>query len=104
MSHYVTEIKSIDSELKRIANRRKELMTQKKNAQIALYDYMARQKINELGGIKKEKIQPRSTPKLTSKEKKQRTLQLFQQTGIPDPEEFFRRIKSIGKKSEEKTD
>ena len=87
---YIKEIESIKKERKRIIARSRKLFAQQKKAEKHLYDYMVSHSLEEVGGIKKKNITPREkVPRKKKKEKKKDAIDLFRQTGIPDPEKFW---------------
>lgn len=90
MSSYVHEIASIDLELKRLRGVIKELTAQRARATTHLHQYMIRNQLEEVGGIKATKVAPK--PKVIRrkpKEKKEDAIRLFMEIGINDPETFW---------------
>jgi len=88
---YVSEIRSIEKEERRLRERARKLREQKKKAKFHLYKYMESRGLEKYDGISKQSIQPKpKTIRKKPKEKKKDALELFRLTGIPDPEGFWR--------------
>jgi len=98
MSSYVREIASIDRELKRLRAHIKELTQQRAKAQEHLYAHMTRNRLEEVEGIRVEKVTPKvKVQRKSAKEKKQAALQLFMEVGINDPDTFWEDLQKIQK-------
>ena len=98
---YVTEIRSIEKEEKRLRARQKKLREQKKKAQAHLYTYLDTRGIEKCGGITKKSVQPREKKvRKKTKDRKKDALELFRTTGIPDPEKFWNDFQNTQKKAQ----
>lgn len=87
---YVSQIKSIDLELKRLAKKSKELREAKKFNEAKLYSVMQRRGLKEYRGIKANKIAPtKRKPRKPERQKRKDAIDLFRQIGIPDPSGFY---------------
>lgn len=86
---YVQEIKSITKELKRLNGHMGKLRSRRKVVQGHLYDYMMKNEIETLEGIKAKSIAPKTTKRPSLKAKKKAALELFSNVGIDDPEKFW---------------
>jgi len=92
-SGYVSEIKSIDRELKKLSERSKLLRNQKRVAQNRLYDHMRHNGLDEYEGIKKKSIAPKPKKETkTKQEKRDDAVDLLRQQGVPYPEEFYDKL------------
>jgi len=95
---YVKEIESIKKERKRLNTESRKLLAQQRKAEKHLYDYMVSHRLDEVEGIKKKNISPREkAPRKKKKEKKKDAINLFRQTGIPDPEKFWEDLQKTQK-------
>lgn len=98
---YIKEIESIKKERKRLNNQSRKLLAQQRNAENHLYTYMNSHHLEEFGGIKKKTIAPKEKlPRKKKKEKKKDAIDLFRQTGIPDPEKFWEDLQKTQKANE----
>lgn len=105
MSSYVNEIKSIDAELKRLRERSSKLREQKQKAQSALYFFMKNNRHETYEGFKIDALAPKpKKSRKSAKQKKADAIVLFQETGIPDPENFWNSLQSTQKSTEQKDD
>ena len=89
---YISSMKSIDQEIKRINERAKHLRMEKKKIQGRLYTYMKTRQLSEYGGYKLDKLAPVEKtpgPKKKKKEKVRDALDLCRNAGLPDPEGFY---------------
>lgn len=96
MSSYVTQIESINKELKRISVESKKLREKKKMVEYKLFQYMEKRNIDQVDGIKKKKVEPKEKvvrPK--KKEKEQATRELFWKMGVQDPDLILEKLKEI---------
>lgn len=92
------EINSIKTEIDRLTKHIKVLRVRKKKSEMLLAKQMRQQNITEIEGIKLKSIEPKPRTKL--KPKKQRrveSIQLFRDTGVPDPEGFWNKLQSLQK-------
>ena len=90
MSTYVDEINNIESEMKRLRKRLKQLREFKMAPSKALHRYMVTNNLKIYKGIKIEKITP--TPKIRKKlpsQKKRDALIFFRDAGVGNPETFY---------------
>lgn len=99
---YLIEINNIDVELKRINQHAKNLRAQKAKTMNGLHQYMVSHNLEQVTDGKKtislNKFEPKKKAK--SKPKKQKrndTLQLFRDVGIPNPEQFYEELETIQK-------
>lgn len=89
-SGYISEINSINEELKRIDKRAKALRAQKLVAQSRLYDYMRNNHLSEFQGIKASSIAPKPKRLTKSKdEKRDDAVSLFRSQNINNPESLY---------------
>jgi hypothetical protein len=93
------EIKSLDAEISRLATQTKNLKQQKKRAEERLLDYLKRNHLESYSGYRKADLEKKFLVKkyIKEKEKKENAFRLFRETGIPDPEDFWRRYKQTQK-------
>lgn len=90
MSGYYNEIKSLDKEIKRLNTQTRKLREQKKRAQSHLYEWMVAHDIEKYENISLKSIEPKDRRRQKPKKlRKNDAVQLFYQTGIPDPEGFW---------------
>ena len=90
MSTYVDEINNIESEMKRLRKRLKQLRELKIGPSKALQRYMDANNLKIYKGITIKKITP--TPKILRKppsQKKKDALKFFREAGVGDPETFY---------------
>ena len=100
---YAEVIESIKKERKRLNARSKTLLAQQREAEKHLYNYMETYHVAEHRGIKKKTITPRSKiQRKKKKEKKKDAIQLFLETGIPDPETFWAKLQATQTNSQNK--
>jgi len=97
---YVNEINSIEKEIKRLTDRLKQLRMQKKIANEKLCSYMSKYNLESIGDGKNtiyyNKIQPKSRKKTKpKKDRKEESVKLFRDMGIPDPLGFFDQLELI---------
>ena len=93
MTSYVKELASLDTEIKRLNKVRKSLNEQRKLCKQRLYEYMKSRNMEEFEGVKIEKITPKTTAKRKpEKQKRKDAINLFNEIGIPDPEDFFNKF------------
>jgi len=88
---YRSEIESLKSEISRLREHMRRLTAQKKKAEHNLYNHMERTGLDKVGRITKKSIAPKNPPKPRKKkaDKQRDAIQLFYETGIPDPEAFW---------------
>jgi len=93
MSSYVYTLNSLNDEIKRLNAHLKNLREQKRETQRLLKAYMDSQGIVEVDGIKAVNLTTRQRrPRKKKAEKEIDALRLFQETGIPNPKEFYIRF------------
>jgi len=95
----VREIRSVEKELKRLGKQVKDLREQKKKAESRLLEYMKRNSIASYSGLHKELLEKKFLIKTYKKanEKREEAFRLFMETGIPDPENFWEKLRSTQK-------
>ena len=92
---YVKEIKSLTDEIKRTNDRINGLREQRKSKQKLLFKYMEEHELEEYEGITINSIRPRDSIKRKPEvEKRKDAIELFRQTGIGNPEEFYLEFKN----------
>lgn len=92
-SGYSYEIKSIQTEIKRLNNHIKSLREQKKISEEHLYKYMKNRGIQEFDGFKIDNIKPKPKKKRkTKKQKKMEYIMCFEEEGIHDPEGLWNKL------------
>ena len=92
MSIYVDEINNIESEMKRLRKQLKNLKELKKTPTAALYRYMEARNLGVYKSIKIGTLAP-LPPKLKKKtpsQKKKDALKFFRDSGVGNPEVFYR--------------
>ena len=99
-SSYINEINSLDKEIKRLNDRLKQLRMQRKNASNNLYNYMNSHNIDSVGygkdSISIKTVEPKTRKKIKpKKERKNETINLCREIGIPNPLEFFEKLEAI---------
>lgn len=96
---YVREIESLDKEIKRLNAVLKGLREQKKRRQSDLYEYMVANNKDKVGKITKKRIEPKEAkpPRKQACQKKAEAIVLFEQAGIPNPQDFWQRFQSTQK-------
>jgi hypothetical protein len=100
MSGYAKEIKSVDTELKRLRAHIKKLNEQKKRAEGRLFQYMERYHLDEYDGLQKAKIKPKEPVKRKKpKEKREAVINLLFSSGIADAETVWEEMQKINKSS-----
>lgn len=93
---YVYEIQSIDKELKRLNQHIRNLREQKKRAETDLYNYMDRHNIEQVEGIKIQKIRPKERKKVKpKKQREQDAINHLRRMGFSFPEKFYKELKSV---------
>lgn len=95
----VTEFVSIDTEVKKLNAKLKDLRARRKETAAHIYKYMTVLNIQEYKGVKINQVKPPSErkPRITAAEKKDNALLLFKEAGLPYPEEFWNKINSTQK-------
>lgn len=98
MTDQVSRITAIDSEIKRLQNRIKELKIERSKSSAILLKTMDRTGKDEIGGIKRSKIEkkPRKPTKPITQKKKD-AIDLFSKTGIQNPEKFWEELQKTQK-------
>jgi len=87
---YVSEIESLNKEIKRLNARLKALREQRKKAQGHLYKYMEKNNMEKCGSITIKSVTPRQRkPRKPAKNKKADAINLFREIGVPDPIGFW---------------
>lgn len=95
---YVKEIRGLDSSIKKLNSEKNKLQARKKELEGYLYEYMRSRNLEEVDGITIKKVKPKPpTIKKKAKEKKEETLELYRNIGIPDPDEFYSQVEKIRK-------
>lgn len=100
---YLQEIRSVDSELKRLTARTKELRAQKRRAQTNLHSYMVRHDMERVGSDKhgvslKQCAPPKQRQKAKPKKaRREDTIELLRCAGIPDPQTLYEQIEASQK-------
>lgn len=100
VNSYVSEINSLDTEIKRLNAHLKQLRSRKKTVTTNLHKYMIKNKLDKvnINGkiIKLSSIEPKKTFKQKpKKQRKEESLELFRQIGIPDPKTFYEQLESL---------
>jgi hypothetical protein len=96
----IKEIESLKEEIKRINLEKIKWTNRKTKLETELYNMMLRQNVDSYGGYKRDKLKPK--PKTPPKRKKKKekyndAIQLFIETGIPDPERFYEELQKTQK-------
>ena len=93
---FVRQLRTIDESLKKYNERIRELKKRREFAHEKLSEWMAKKGMEEYKGIplKTKKSKPRKKP-VTKKYKKQNMLKLFNDIGVPDPEDIIQRLDKI---------
>ena len=97
---YIKEIESLNKEIQRLNKEKKKHFDRKKKLETDLYHLMNRHNIPEYNGYKKEKLKPKIKTTMKRKKKKEKyndAIQLFIETGIPDPESFYEELQKTQK-------
>jgi hypothetical protein len=97
---YCKTIKSINAELLRMTKTKNLLMDEKKKTEEKLYYWMKKNGVEELDGIKIEKIKPKEKVLMVRKKKKEKeddAIRILMETGIPDPVEVYKKIQISSK-------
>ena len=90
---YVTEIRRIDHEVKRLTKRVKDLRAFKKAAQARLAGYMKKRRLAELSGFTLGQLEPPPRPRRKGiKEQRRDVAFLLTRHGVSDPEGLVREI------------
>ncbi len=91
MKAYVQEIQNIETEMKRLRKRLKDLSELKQKPTQALYQYMVSHNLTRYEGIRIEKISPPPPkhPRKTPTQKKEDALKFFRGAGVGNPESFY---------------
>ena len=97
MSIYVKQLSNIDAAIKRLNAELKKARLKKKIVCEHLHKWMKKNGMEEYEGYKAEKLVPKKIIRKKPKEKKEAAIQLFSETGIPDPEGFWDQLQNIQK-------
>jgi hypothetical protein len=93
---YATEITNINKELEQLKARTKYLRNLKRKSEKELYDYMVKNEVKNVLGVKMYEIKPKDKIKRKGeKAKKRDAIVLFKQTGIPDPTLFWTDLQKV---------
>ena len=91
---YVSELKIIEGEMKRMNAHLKNLRERKKEVSAHLYSYMNERGMEQYGGFSLSKVKPKNARRRKKEsEKKEAAIQLFRQAGISNPENFYGQFK-----------
>ena len=90
---YSAELRAVELQLTELNTKVKNARARKKELQYKLYDYMKKNKVEEIEGYSIDKIKPR-TPKPKEKKKpktqqRKDAIALFRQVGILNPESLY---------------
>lgn len=89
---YVRSINSLQQEINRSSEHLSKLRNERKKTYQKLYDWMERNNVEEVEGIKKTKVKPKTESEFSRKKKKDKVkdgINLFRDVGLPDPEGFY---------------
>jgi ABC-type dipeptide/oligopeptide/nickel transport system ATPase component len=90
-SSYVTTIKRIKEDEKKLRQRVKEKQVERKKYEERLYKYMLHANLEEFSGIKIKSIAPKpKVPRKKKGEKHKAAIDLLSNVGMPDPEAFYK--------------
>ncbi len=91
---YVDSIRSIEEAIKRMNLQVKSLRLQKKEKELRLYNWMIKNNIDQIGGIKRSKIEPKEkSERKKEADKKREAIELFETLGIENTEEAYLKFK-----------
>jgi hypothetical protein len=95
---YVRQLKDLASAMARHTAEIKKIREKQKEAKARLAEWMERNSHDEYHGYKLSKIKPKpKVPKKTQKDKKRDAIHLFNEIGVPDPNDFWDRFQETQK-------
>lgn len=98
MSELARRLRQLDAELVKANGRVRALRELKAKTTTEIYNFMTRFSINELDGIRIEKVRPKEKVLRKPKaEKEADAVDLCFRTGIPNPETFLRMLEATKK-------
>lgn len=93
----ITEIESLETEIKRNNDRNKLLREQKKRVLKNLHEYMSSHSISKIGKYTIENTNPKRKTRKTAQQSREETLAVFRAKNVPNPEEVYELWKQVSR-------